>query len=245
MDFNSIVSTALPVVFIIVGIALVWLLVEVVFTVRKARQTIDDVKEKIEPTLANAEEITTTIKPAIAKVDPLVERVSLTVDAANLEIMRVDQILENVGDITDGVSNAVSAVDAVTNAPREIVTNVSNRIRDAFKPRQASNESVAIGERRAEQLREAKEAGAEPEALEPAADAADEEPAPVGKHAAAPRSRKERAEEHAAARDAVNEAVAGMADALVGEKPAPSKQSGRYVTYDAPADADADGAESR
>ena len=28
------------------------------------------------------------------KVDPLVDRVSLTVDAANLEIMRLDRILE-------------------------------------------------------------------------------------------------------------------------------------------------------
>ena len=31
------------------------------------------------------------------------ERVSLTVDAANLEIMRVDQILEDVNEITDSV----------------------------------------------------------------------------------------------------------------------------------------------
>lgn len=56
----------------------------------------------------------------MGRVDPLVERLSLTVDAANLELMRVDQILEDVTQITDSVSKAAGAVDTVTERPRSI-----------------------------------------------------------------------------------------------------------------------------
>lgn len=54
-------------------------------------------------------EIAEEAKPAVGRVDPLVERLSLTVDAANLELMRVDQILEDVTQITDSVSKAAGA----------------------------------------------------------------------------------------------------------------------------------------
>jgi len=74
-----------------------------------------------------------------------VDRVQLTVDAANLEIMRVDQILEDVTQITDTLSTATVAVDKVAQAPVSAVENLSNRIRDAFKPRRASNVSRALG----------------------------------------------------------------------------------------------------
>ena len=82
MDINMI----LTVVFICVGIALIVFLIELVRTVRSARTTIDNVQKQLEPTLAHVEQITNEIKPAIAKVDPLMDRVSLTIDAANLEI---------------------------------------------------------------------------------------------------------------------------------------------------------------
>ena len=80
----DIINAALPVVFIIVGIALIWFVVELAITVRKARTTIDEVKQEVQPIIANANELTESVKPAVAKVDPLVERVQLTVDAANL-----------------------------------------------------------------------------------------------------------------------------------------------------------------
>lgn len=154
IDISGVISLALPVILIILGIVLIWMLVELVLTVRKARSTIDDVHGQVKASLENVEEITASLKPVAAKIDPLVERVSLTVDAANLEIMRLDRILEDVGEVTDGMSNAVTAIDAVTSAPREVVASVSSRVRDAFKPRRASDESIALGEQRAQRLRE-------------------------------------------------------------------------------------------
>ena len=149
MDISEVISIALPIVYVLVGAALIWLVVELVMTVRRTRKTVEEVQKQVEPTLASVERITASLEPVAAKVDPLVERVSLTVDAANLEIMRVDQILEDVNEITDSVSSAVDAVDTVTSAPMELVNNVTNRMRSAFKPKRASDESVALGREKA------------------------------------------------------------------------------------------------
>ena len=81
----------------------------------------------------------------MGRVDPLVERLSLTVDAANLELMRVDQILEDVTQITDSVSKAAGAVDTVTSAPIDLVNSLTGKLRSKFKPRYASDESVSLG----------------------------------------------------------------------------------------------------
>lgn len=144
MDINMI----LTVVFICVGIALIVFLIELVRTVRSARTTIDNVQKQLEPTLAHVEQITNEIKPAIAKVDPLMDRVSLTIDAANLEMMRVDQILEDVTAITDTASNAVEAVDNVANAPLELMNNVSSKVRKVLKPKAASDEAQMLEQQR-------------------------------------------------------------------------------------------------
>ncbi|MEG0323086.1 MAG: DUF948 domain-containing protein [Raoultibacter sp.] len=159
MDFAEVVNIALPIVYVLVGAALVWLVIELVMTLRKTRKTVDDLKKQVEPTLANVQELTEGLKPVVAKVDPLVERISLTVDATNLEIMRVDQILDDVNDITGSLSSAVDAVDTAANAPIDLVNSVSNRVRNVFKPRKASSESVALGQEKAESYQEVPTAG--------------------------------------------------------------------------------------
>lgn len=146
-------SEVLHIVLIVAGIvalaALIWLLVELVMTVRKARDTVDAVQKQLEPTLANVEELTEGCKPIISKVDPLMDRATLTIDAVNLEIMRVDKILEDAGDITSKATSAVNAVDAVANTPLSLINTASTRLRDAFKPKAASDESAALGEAKA------------------------------------------------------------------------------------------------
>lgn len=152
MDIGEIIGTALPVIYILVGAALVWFVVELIVTVRRTRKTVDDLQKRLEPTLASVERISASLEPVASKVDPLVERVSLTVDAANLEIMRVDKILEDVGDVTDSASSAVDAVDTVVNAPVELVNTVANRVRGLFKTRRASDESIGLGKEKAKQV---------------------------------------------------------------------------------------------
>lgn len=141
----SISDIILCVVLVAVGLAIIWLVVELALTIRKTRATVTDVSEQIKPSIANIEKITTDIQPVIQKVDPLVERVSLTVDAANLEIMRVDEILGDVSKISGSVSKTVGAVDSVTSAPLDLVTTATKKIRQKFSPKYASEESVDLG----------------------------------------------------------------------------------------------------
>lgn len=185
MDVNTILIAALIVVFVIVGVALVVLLVELVKTMRKVQGSI----EKVDPTLTNVEIITDSIKPAIAKVDPLMDRVTLTMDSVNLEMMRVDKILESVGDVADSASSAAGAVESITNAPLKAVTNVSTKVKSAFGGRDASVESAQLAEQRAAVARALKEyelaeaKGDAAPALEPA-QAPAEETAPIAQPAA-------------------------------------------------------------
>ena len=157
MEWDEIANIALPLLFVLAGIALVWFILELVVTVRRARKAVNELQQQIEPTLSNLEEVTCAMKPIVAKVDPLVERVSLTVDAANLEIMRLDQILENVTDITENasgitssLSSAVDAIDTISNAPIELVNNVSGKVRHVFKQKKASNASIELGSKEEE-----------------------------------------------------------------------------------------------
>lgn len=145
MDFGQILNILLPIVYIVVGVALVWFVVELALTFRKTRQTVTEVQKQLAPTLDHVEKITAQLEPVSAKVDPLVDRVSLTVDAANLEIMRVDQILEDVSQITDSVTKTVDTVDSVASAPLDLVNSVTDKVRARFKHRGASEESVRLG----------------------------------------------------------------------------------------------------
>ncbi len=145
MDINNIMGIALPAVFVIVGIALVFAIVEIAKTLKATRKAVED----MQPTLKNVEDITTNIQPTLAKVDPLLDRVQLTVDSVNLEMMRVDQILEDVAQITDKASSATEAVDNIANAPLKAVNNVATRMKTVFSGKAASLDSVKLAEQRA------------------------------------------------------------------------------------------------
>lgn len=150
MDIGGVLGIILPIVYIIVGIALVWFVIELAITLRRTRSTVDSVHKQIEPTLDHVNAITRSMEPVVAKVDPLMDRVSLTVDAANLEIMRVDQILEDVTQMTGTVTKTLDTVDSVTSLPLDAVNSISTKVRSVFKKPQASEQSVRLGEKKAE-----------------------------------------------------------------------------------------------
>lgn len=170
---------------------------------------------------------------------------SLTVDAANLEIMRVDQILEDVNEITDSVASAVEAVDTVTNAPVELVNNVTSRVRNAFKSRRASDESVALGQAKAERSASHGASGRGTEVPVSTADvvkgvvttsvaAAKEAVADQREQRAEQRAeRDEKAEAKRVAADKTSEVAATMADAVATAANADAAAAQQYFTYDA------------
>lgn len=138
----DVVNMILLIVYIVVGVALVWFVVELALTIRKARGTVDEMQAQLEPTLSNVQQLTEEAKP-------LMERVSLTVDAVNLEMLRVDDILQDVGSITDTASKTVNAVDNVTSAPLDLVNSLTKKVRDKLAPKHASDISKEMGEAKA------------------------------------------------------------------------------------------------
>lgn len=141
----EVLNFILPIVYIVVGAALVWFIVELVITIRKVRgealTTLDDLK----PTINEVQGMVTELQPVVKKVDPLVDRVTLTVDSVNLEMMRVDAILEDVTTMTDALSKTVNVVDNVTSVPVDLVNTVTKKVRKKLRPKYASDESVAAG----------------------------------------------------------------------------------------------------
>ena len=144
MDIAGIVNIILPIVFALVGVALIVLLIELVKVMKVARQKVED----LDTTLKNVEEMTTSVKPAVAKIDPLMDRVTLTMDSLNLEMMRVDKILEDVSEISGSASSATAAVDNITSAPVKAVASMADRVRHAFGSKDASQESAQLAEQR-------------------------------------------------------------------------------------------------
>jgi len=113
-------------------VVMVWLIVEGALTVRKLRKTVGNLEERIEPTLANVENITESLQPAIEKVDPLMERVQLTVDSVNLELMQVDKILGDASQMTGTASSAVKKMSDAAGAPSRAVNGAATKLRSVF-----------------------------------------------------------------------------------------------------------------
>ena len=179
MDTAFIQQVALPIVYVVVGIVLVWALVELILFLRNTRKTVSTLEEEIRPVISDVKEMTESLKPAVDKMDPLAERVSLAVDAANLEIMRLDGILENVDAMTTSAAGAANAVETVANTPMKLVNTAAEKLRGAVSQKKASDASVALGsaaeEAQAAALGAASEGAAQPAApVEPV-----EAPAPA------------------------------------------------------------------
>ena len=139
------ISQALPWLYAIVGVVFLWLVIELALTVRRTRTSLKNVEDKVDQVVKDVDEISTEILPAIKKVDPLMDRLSLTVDAANLEIMRLDEILEDVSTMTNAASKATKQIETVTNAPIELVNSVADKVRRRFGPKSASKKAMQVG----------------------------------------------------------------------------------------------------
>lgn len=112
-------------ILVILGAAVLIALIVVLVRVAKTMKNVNVITQEAE------EKVT----PALGKVDPLVDRVQLIVDTANLELLRVDGILEDVESVSDVAGKAADTVNNVTSAPTDAVTSVVERLRGKFSSR--------------------------------------------------------------------------------------------------------------
>lgn len=150
----EIINDILPWLYAVIAIVVIWLVVELVITIRKSRQTIEEVQKSLDSAVKGMNDITNELMPALKKVDPLLDRVSLSVDALNMEILRVDDIVTDVKTMTEVAAKATQSIDTVTSAPVEFVSSVADKVRRRFGPKPASKESLNIGAARAQNTEE-------------------------------------------------------------------------------------------
>lgn len=152
MEFSAVFESLIPVGIVLLCVAGVAALVACAYffvsmvkiikeTMHKVNPLLDDAKEiteavkpAVDTLLDDVTEITSSVKPAVGKVDPLMDRATLTIDAVNLEIMRVDQVMEDVSTITGNLSKATSNIDAVSAVPFEFLANITDKVRNRINP---------------------------------------------------------------------------------------------------------------
>lgn len=106
-------------VLVVLGIAVLVFLVIILYRASKAMESVQNIAQTAE------KEVT----PALAKVNPIVDKAELMVDTVNLEMLRVDAILEDVEQVTDVAGKAATTVDTITSAPADAVTSIVDRVR--------------------------------------------------------------------------------------------------------------------
>jgi len=104
----------------VVCVAMVLVLREAAITMRSLKQFAEETRERLNPVL---------------------EKADVTVDALNAELLRVDAIITRFDDASQRVSSASGTISDIVNAPTDLVSNVALRVRRAWKSRR--NEDIA------------------------------------------------------------------------------------------------------
>lgn len=146
----TIINQILPFLYAAVAVVIIWLIIELVLTIRKTRKVVDEVQKTVNVAVQDVDEIKNELMPAIKKVDPLMDRVSLSVDAVNLELLRVDEIMTDVKTMSSAAAGATKSINTVASAPVDFVSGVADKVRRHFGPKAASKESMRIGAAKAD-----------------------------------------------------------------------------------------------
>ena len=96
---------------VVVCVVAVFALVENVKTMRTARTFFEETSSRLQP---------------------LIEKADVTVDAVNAELLRVDGIVTTLEDVSDRVSDTTNVVQTAVNAPAEVANVMGTRLRQVW-----------------------------------------------------------------------------------------------------------------
>jgi uncharacterized protein YoxC len=105
---------------LVVSAFAVYALLESIKTMRLMREFIDDTS---------------------ARLNPLIDKADVTVDAVNAELLRVDGIVTTMEEVSDAVGETTRTVQMVTNAPREVANAMGPRLRSAWRAARQARKS--------------------------------------------------------------------------------------------------------
>lgn len=113
----STVEVVTVIVLIVAGLACavgVWALAEVARAMRSVKVLSDDTH---------------------ARLNPLLDKADITVDAMNAELLRIDGIITRFEDAGERVSSASGTISGIVSAPTELVSEMALRVRRAWRDR--------------------------------------------------------------------------------------------------------------
>ena len=127
----------LDILLIVLVAAAVWAVAELALTLRKARNTIDEVGhsateciDQTTPIIAKLDGVVDELEPALHEVTPMVENLSVTIEEANRSLESVNGILGDVNAATRGVAgvgeSATRIVSTATSAAVGVVSKVAS-----------------------------------------------------------------------------------------------------------------------
>lgn len=128
MDIAQVMLLVLLVAAIAVCGVAAWALREVAVAARSIQRLSDDSRERL---------------------NPLLDKADVTVDAINVEILRVDALIGRFEEASERVTSASGTISGIVNAPAEIVNDVAGRVRRAWKDRSRSHAEEQRGSRAA------------------------------------------------------------------------------------------------
>lgn len=69
------------------------------------------------------------------RLNPLLDKADVTVDAINFELLRVDAVISRFEDASEKMTSASGTITGIVNAPAGLVNDVALRVRRAWKDR--------------------------------------------------------------------------------------------------------------
>lgn len=142
--------TVLTVALVVLVAALVWLAVELVLTVRRARPCVDAFKkaaddlgpviasageavEQAKPVIEKLDAVVAQAQPAVVQVEPVLQQTAAAIGALSGDLERLDAILGDVSRATNMAGNAATAVN-------DAAGSIASRAKHAFSRRHAAQQ---------------------------------------------------------------------------------------------------------
>ena len=141
-------STVLVGVLLLFGIAAIWTIVELAYTMRKTRKMVKELStevsetiDRVAPLIDKTEAVVDELDPAVKQLGPLLDHMGVAVDALTYDLLQVEEVLTHVARVTsagaqatDAISLGVSkATSALSNGLVGILDRISHKPSDEKK----------------------------------------------------------------------------------------------------------------
>lgn len=123
-------------IFVIVLVAaIIWAVVELALTIRKARGSVDGIVEEVNGTIRDLDQVVqkvdatvTDVNPAVKQLEPLLTKAETTIDAVTLDLLHLNDTIADINTVTGAGAKATNAVTGVVDKAASAVSGAVGRL---------------------------------------------------------------------------------------------------------------------